>query len=89
MLDAKNISSYIAPHPLYIQNMTLRRTFYIEWYKSVLSPPVSHYSGCQNEQSTRAPNKLLVYNEHYSEILLKNLCAGATKSTCKALRRIK
>lgn len=38
MLDAKNISSYIAPHPLYIQNMTLRRTFYIEWYKSVLSP---------------------------------------------------
>lgn len=40
MLDAKNISSYIAPHSLYIENMRLRRTFYMEWYKSVLYSPI-------------------------------------------------
>lgn len=59
MLDAKNISSHIAPHPLYIQNVRLRRTFYMEWYKCSI---LTNYSGCQDEQSTRAPNKPLVYN---------------------------
>lgn len=44
MLDAKNISSYIAPQPLYIKNMRLRRTFYTEWCKSVLYSPLFRMS---------------------------------------------
>ena len=70
MFDAKNInSSYIAPQLLYMQNMRLRRNFYIEWYKNVLYSPIIQDVKI-NSQLVQLMNHQYT-TEQNSEILLK------------------